>query len=319
MKSATQRIAAIDIGTNSVLLLVAEFAPSAPHELRPVLERATITRLGQDVDKTTKLHPEAVKRTLDCLCAYAKDLREQQVVALDVVGTSASRDAQGAEAFLVEATAILGVKSRVISGEEEALLTFSGALSGLKVSGAVAVHDIGGGSTEIVQGEVTEGVTEPKTSISLNIGSVRLTERHIHSDPPSEQDLEKVREDVREALKAVSLEPKKRTWVGIAGTVTTIAAVAKAISPYDGARVHGSELEAQEIGRTLEQMAKVPLEERRRLIGMEPKRADVIVAGATICDEIMKWAKAERIVVSDRGVRWGLALKLAKNLAKISN
>src|SRR6187399_3000475 len=164
------RAATIDIGTNSVLLLVADSEGGA---LRPVLERATVTRLGEGVDRNRRLLDAACERTLTCLAEYAGVMRELGVTRLDAVGTSAMRDAQGGQEFVARAAAILGVAPRVIDGNEEARLTFAGALSGLRPSGQVTVFDIGGGSTEIIVGKTSAGERSIREAVSLNIGSVR--------------------------------------------------------------------------------------------------------------------------------------------------
>ena len=217
--------AAIDIGTNSVLLLIAvrDEATGAP---RPLLERATITRLGEGVDKTRQLAAPAVQRTLECLRGYAADMRAHGVTRLAVVGTSALRDAAGGEAFLNAAQQILGERPRVIAGDEEAALTFRGALSGLEVSGDLLVFDIGGGSTELIAGSASSAGT-PASRVSLDIGSVRLFERHVHSDPPTPSELAAIQADVARELAmaaplALTRSQRRPTLVGVAGTVTTL-------------------------------------------------------------------------------------------------
>jgi len=297
-----KRVAAIDIGTNSVLLLVAEARGGS---LVPVLERATITRLGQGVDKTRKLAPEAIERTLACLSEYAEDLRAHAPEQVLVVGTSAMRDAEGGALFRERAAEILSVEPRVASGDEEAELTFLGALTGLQVSGEVLVFDVGGGSTEIITGDAARG---PRDKISLDIGSVRLTERHVRGDPPTGDELGRVREDVRASLATVRFQPAGQV-VGVAGTVTTIAAFVRNIVPYDGALVHGAELSSEEVARAAIDLAKLTLEERTRIAAIHPKRADVIVAGTVLVDEVMRFCGAARMTVSDRGVRWGLVAR----------
>ncbi|MFO0591756.1 MAG: Ppx/GppA phosphatase family protein [Polyangiaceae bacterium] len=302
-----QRIAAIDIGTNSVLLLVAEVHAGAP---RPLVERATITRLGQGVDRTRTLAPEAIDRTLACLRDYAGEIAEHAPSEVHVVGTSAMRDAAGGAEFRERAREILGVSPRVASGDEEAELTFLGSLSGLDVRGEVLVFDVGGGSTEIIVGDVSSdgSSASPRDKISLDIGSVRLTERHVRHDPPTEEELARVREDVRSELARVPFRPSGAV-VGVAGTVTTIAAFAKDIVPYDGARVHGAELTLADLERCTAELARISLDERRRLSAIDPKRADVIVAGAVLTAEVLRFCGADRMRVSDRGVRWGLVAR----------
>jgi len=302
------RVATIDIGTNTVLLLIANADGGA---LQPIVERATITRLGQGVDRDRRLQPEAIARTLACLAEYQDVLREQGVSALDVVGTSALRDASGGEDFSAQARAILGVAPRVIDGEEEARLTFIGALSGLNATGKVTVFDIGGGSTEIVNGKLDPSGREIADAVSLNIGSVRLFERHVRRDPPSREELARVEHDIHEALRAAPTFAKDSTLVGVAGTVTQLAAVELGLTRYDGTRVHGSVLSRSAVEQLATRLAAMSVSERRALPGMDPSRADVIVVGSAIVRAVLSWSGATKLLVSDRGVRWGLAAELA--------
>ncbi len=300
------KVAAIDIGTNSVLLVIAEAVAGSP---RPLLERATITRMGEGVDKTRRLAPAAVARNLECLRSYAADLRVHGRPRLDVVGTSALRDADGAQAFLDEAEQILGVRPRVIAGDEEARLTFRGALSGLRLSGKLLVFDPGGGSTELIVGDA-DGGAPPDSRVSLDIGSVRLFERHVRSDPPLAEELANIEADIERAL--ASAAPLRHsaggaiTLVGVAGTVTTLKSMELALATYDAARVHGAELKLSTVEVLCVKLASLPLAERKLLPGLQPKRADVIVAGALIVRDLLRRGGASRMVVSDRGVRFGL-------------
>ena len=302
------RVATIDIGTNSVLLLVAEVEGGA---LRAILERATITRLGEGVDRNRRLLPEACARTLACLAEYQVALNEQAVSRLDIVGTSAMRDAIGGEAFIASAKEILGVAPRVIDGPEEARLTFIGALSGLAISGEVTVFDIGGGSTEIVRGELDASTRSIDAAVSLNIGSVRLFERHVRSDPPTPEEMQRVERDITEALGDAPKLDANATLVGVAGTVTQLAAVQLKLERYDAARVHGSELTRDAVDQLATLLARLSLSQRRALPGMSPSRADVIVVGSAIARAVLHWSGATKLLVSDRGVRWGLAAELA--------
>ncbi len=301
-----KRVGAIDIGTNTVLLLVAEESASANRPARAVLERATITRLGAGVDRTRLLSPEGVARTVACLGEYRKLLEENRVTDTRVVCTSAARDARNGEGFLDAAERTLGVRPRIIDGDEEAALTFDGALADLTVQGTVTVFDVGGGSTEIIHGEVGGEAPRIDACVSLDVGSVRLTERHVSNDPPAPAELERVRADVRSALSVV---PRNATTslVGVAGTVTTLAAVDQRLPTYVPELVHGSILTRDVVEHLIERLAAVPLQVRREITGLEPARADVIVAGAAIVLEVLEWARADRLRVSDRGVRWGLA------------
>lgn len=304
------RVATIDIGTNTTLLLVAEKKDDGT--LVAVEEHATITRLGQGVDKTRVLAPEAVKRTNECLDRYAEIVKRLSATKVAVVGTSAMRDAGGGDEVRSHVKARFGVDARTISGDEEARLTFRGALSGLpasKIGGKVIVYDIGGGSTEVVHGD-------PKTGAigyahSYDVGSVRLTERHVKEDPPSAAERDAITRTVREAFASVPELAVDAPPVGIAGTMTTLAAVSMKMATYDGARVHGHTMTIAELERVTEELSMVPLAIRKDLPGLEPKRADVIVAGALVALGFLRHVKAKEVTVSDRGVRWGLAEELA--------
>jgi exopolyphosphatase/guanosine-5'-triphosphate,3'-diphosphate pyrophosphatase len=306
------RLGAIDIGTNSVLLTIAE---EHAGELTPLVERATITRLGAGVDRTKSITHDAVERTLQCLSEYAELLREYAVATLDVVGTSALRDASGAREFSERARAILGVLPRVITGDEEAALTFEGALIGITSGDRTAVVDIGGGSSEFIIGRPNTNPAQIEFARSLDIGSVRLFERHVHRDPPRQSELDAVRADIRRALTELPEPPTPLPLVGVAGTVTSIAAIALELDDYDAARVHGFELEGAHVARIAEELALLPLAARRELRGLEPARADVIVVGALLLLESLAWAKSERVIVSDRGVRWGLLRRRQSGLS----
>jgi exopolyphosphatase/guanosine-5'-triphosphate,3'-diphosphate pyrophosphatase len=298
-------VGAIDIGTNTVLLLVAQGDPSSPVV---VAEHATITRLGQGVDRSGRLAPEAMDRTLSALAEYAELLRRYGVSRVEAVCTSAARDAANGPEFLERAARTLGTAPRIIDGDEEARLSFDGALTGLEVRGGVTVVDVGGGSTEIIVGD-RQGSTPGDRILgaaSLDVGSVRLTERHVTSDPPSTQDLTAVREDVARALGKLPFAPTIPV-VGVAGTVTTLAAIDQRLSVHDSSVVHGAHLSRSVIERIVTELTRLPLEARRRITGLPEARADVIVAGGIIVLAVLDWTQAHALVVSDRGVRWGLA------------
>jgi exopolyphosphatase / guanosine-5'-triphosphate,3'-diphosphate pyrophosphatase len=306
-----KRVATLDIGTNSVLLLIAEATPAGP---RALLERATITRLGEGVDRTRRLAPEARARTLACIREYAADIARLGVSACAAVGTSAMRDAEGGDDFKREVGALLGVQPQVIDGKREAALTFRGALSGLDLDGAVTVFDVGGGSTEIVQGERRNGKADATSSVSLDVGSVRLFERHVRSDPPSSAELERVSADVDTALASAPAANAATALVGVAGTVTTLASIALELVAYDPLRVHGSVLQAGSVRALAQRLGSLTLAERKALPGLDPRRADVIVVGARIVERVMQRQNAPRLTVSDRGVRWGLAEELCEDV-----
>jgi exopolyphosphatase/guanosine-5'-triphosphate,3'-diphosphate pyrophosphatase len=299
------------VGTNSVLLTIAVATPDGPFA---ELERATITRLGEGVDRTRRLLPAAEERTLACLESYAELIAERNVDAIALVGTSALRDAAGGEAFIRRAREVVGTELEVITGRREAELTFRGSVSGITVSGPVTVYDIGGGSTEIIHGFV-ESQNGARTlridhADSLDVGSVRLTERHVRRDPPDATETDAVATDVRGQLSRLPQPPSASTLIGVAGTVTTLAALDQRMVTYEADRVHGSRLTRDGLAALVQKLAALPLAERQTLPGLEPRRADVIVAGSVLAREILDWAGADGTIVSDRGVRWGLLEEL---------
>lgn len=300
---AKRRVGAIDIGTNTVLLLVAEGPPDEPVA---VAERATITRLGKGVDHTRRLEPESMQRTEACLADYSALLQELDVDDVVAVCTSAARDAENGHEFLDRATRALGAAPRIIDGEEEARLVFEGALTGLDLRGPTTVFDIGGGSTEIIFGTRDATASRIDRAVSLNIGSVRLTERHVGHDPPHAEEIEAIVRNVDAELSSCTID-RAAPLVGVAGTMTTLAAIDRELDRYDPALVHGAPLRRKRIASLCEHLSKLPLDRRREVRGLDPGRADVIVAGALIALRLMERAHAERLVVSDRGVRWGLA------------
>ncbi len=304
------RVASIDIGTNSVLVLIAETTAGG---LAPLVDLATITRLGQGVDRTGVLAVDAMDRTAHCLSAYADTIASHHVTRIGAVATSAMRDAEGGAGFLDRVEEILGTRPEVISGSDEARLTFEGAIVGLEMTGPVHVFDVGGGSTEIIAGSAGhDGETASvQQAVSLDIGAVRLTERHLASDPPTKPQLDALVRDVRAVL-ATAPTLTGRPLVGVGGTVTTLATVMGAVEPYDSKLVHGARLSRGELTSTCERLAATPVEQRKRLPGLDPKRADVIVAGTMLVEQLAERAQAAELIVSDRGVRWGLAQKLAR-------
>jgi exopolyphosphatase/guanosine-5'-triphosphate,3'-diphosphate pyrophosphatase len=297
------RVSAVDIGTNTVLLLVADRKQDG--SLEAVTELATITRLGAGVDRSRRLDAEAVERTCDCLRRYGEIAAQLHVERTAVVGTSAMRDAAGGEVVQQCVRAAFGVDARVLSGAEEARLTFAGAQSGLTFAAGqeLAVFDVGGGSTEVV-------VPKLAFAQSFDIGSVRLSERHVRHDPPTNAELEALAGASREIFQAVPRLDSSVAVLGVAGTMTTLAAVNLRVAPYDGARVHGQRLSTDVLRGTVNRLATLSVDERRALPGMHPKRADVIVAGGFIALGLLERLGAGSVVISDRGVRWGLAEEL---------
>jgi exopolyphosphatase / guanosine-5'-triphosphate,3'-diphosphate pyrophosphatase len=298
--------ATIDVGTNTTLLLVARAEPSGAIE---VLEnRAEITRLGRGIGAGGALGAEGIARTLEVLRGYAA-LAHQHGARIAAIGTEALRRAPNGEAFLGPAAAILGVPVEVIAGAREAALTFRSAAASFPhdaKAGAMIVVDIGGGSTEIVvseRGEVT-------WSRSLPLGSVRLTEAHVRHDPPEAGELDAISREVDAALEAVPWPASPATLVGIAGTVTSLAAMALGLASYDPDRVHGYDLDVAALEVEIARLRAAPQAERERFVGLDPKRADVILAGALILARIAAAARVPTIRVSDRGIRWGLLYEL---------
>lgn len=294
------RFASIDVGTNSVLLLVAE--RDAQGRFTQVVERAEITRLGKGVDRSRTLSAEGLEATVAVLEAYAKEARALGAERIVASATSAARDASNGHELLSLAKSRAGVDIEVISGDEEARLSFASAVADFGRGGPVVAIDIGGGSTEVVVGDAKGGV---KFRHSFDVGSVRLTERFVKSDPPTAERAA-VEAYLKQVLASVPAPPPGATVVGIAGTVTTVCAVGRAIEPYDATRVHGATLSRDEVHAVADRLWSMPLEQRRTLPGLQPKRADVIPSGAQVLVAVLDALGAESVTVSDRGLRWGL-------------
>jgi exopolyphosphatase/guanosine-5'-triphosphate,3'-diphosphate pyrophosphatase len=297
------RFATIDVGSNTVLLLVAERRGEG---FAPLVERAEITRLGRGVDATRRLDPQAIRGTVEVLARYAAEARALGAREIACVATSAARDAENGADFFEAARAAAGLVPEVIPGEEEARLVWASAWHdfGAK-AGSLAVLDVGGGSTEIVVGSGPA----PSARRSLQVGAVRLTERARPPDPPGQAALADLRTRAAETLaeaRDLVVGPRPAALVGVAGTVTTLAAVERALPVYDAGVVHGAEMTRAALEVLLARLSALTTAERARLPGMEPKRADVIVAGAAIVLESMRLLAFDRLTVSDRGVRWGL-------------
>jgi exopolyphosphatase / guanosine-5'-triphosphate,3'-diphosphate pyrophosphatase len=298
----TDRYATIDVGTNTVLLLVAERRGEG---LSALLERAEITRLGRGVDATGRLDPAAIGDTVAVLAGYAREARALGAREIACVATSAARDAANGADFFAAAREATGLSPEVISGDEEARLVYLTAWKDFGGAGRpLAVLDVGGGSTEFIVGEGPA----PRGRVSLQAGAVRLTERHVRRDPIPPDELSALRDAARRALEPLGALPPAAgaRLVGVAGTVTTLSAVAQALPRYDGERVHGSTLGLEQVDGLVERLAALTVPARAALPGMEPKRADVIVAGAVVVAEAMRRTGFDRLTASDRGVRWGL-------------
>lgn len=303
------RVAAIDIGTNTALLTVADIEAGATVAVE---ERAEIVRLGEGLDRSGRLSPPAIARTWAVLDDYVARIATLGCTRVRAVATEAVRKAGNGSDFVAGANARLapvGGALEVIDGEREARLSWRAvAASFPELAGPRTVVDIGGGSTELIVGE-----REVETVVSLPIGSVRLTERLITRDPPDAAERARVAAAVDEALAGA---PRPRgTLIGIAGTVTTLAAMAQRLEDYDGARVHGTRLSRRTVDEMVEMLGTTPLADKRRTPGLDPKRADVIFAGAVILQRVLERAGADDCIVSDRGIRWGLVDELSRSVA----
>jgi len=290
--------AVIDIGTNSVLMLLASRGADGQVEVQDDLAR--VTRLGQGVAQSGRLQPEAIERTLAVLREY-RALAEQHGAELEAVATEGLRMAADADAFLEPAARVLGQPVRLISGDEEAELSYRSVAQELGGDTPLHVLDIGGGSTELVAGrglQVLDRRSHP-------VGSVRLTEQHIRSDPPTAAEVEAVAQAARRAFTRQLVAPLPELH-GLAGTVTTLGAVLLLLPAYDRTRVDGSRWPVWQIEGLRDRLASQTLEERCRSPVLPPGRADVIVAGATILVEALRHCGAQTLVIRDRGLRYAL-------------
>ena len=295
------KIAALDVGTNTVLMLIAETMPDGT--VRTITDLARITRLGQGVDKSHRLDPQAAARTLEAITDFVAEAHAHGVDKIITAATATLRDAADSDKFIARARKA-GVELDIISGETEAWLSYLAVSRGLPLdpSAKLLIVDIGGGSTEFIR-------AEPGAKLdmsSLQIGSVRMTERIVHSDPPSAHDAAELRVAIDNETKALGWSYKPDVLVAIAGTATTVCAVALGMHTYDHERIHGCKLERTEVERVIGMLGSLPLAQRRELPGMEPGRADVIFAGAAILERVMCKFECESVIISDQGVRWGL-------------
>jgi exopolyphosphatase / guanosine-5'-triphosphate,3'-diphosphate pyrophosphatase len=300
------RVAAIDCGTNSIRLLIADVAGD---RLTDVARRMRIVRLGEGVDRTGRLAPEAIERTRRALLDYAAEIAAAGATALRMVATSASRDASNAADFRAMVCGVLGVDPEVISGDEEARLSFTGAVRGMDTEPPYLVVDIGGGSTEFVTGHSTAGA-----ALSVDIGCVRMTERHLRSDPPTCPEIAAAERDITaevdRALAAVGGRDA-RTLVGLAGSVTTVTALALGLPEYDAERIHQARVTYDAVAKVTARLLAATVADRRALPVMHPGRADVIGAGALILRIIMERSGQSTVVASEHDILDGICYALA--------
>jgi exopolyphosphatase/guanosine-5'-triphosphate,3'-diphosphate pyrophosphatase len=306
-----RRVASVDIGTNSVRLLVADVDGGGREaRLVPVERLMRITRLGQGVDAARRLHPDAIARTTNVLREYGEVIRRLGATRVRATATSAARDSANRDEFFDAAADALGARPELLSGEDEAALSFLGATAELEEAAPYLVVDVGGGSTEFVV-----GTEKPEGAISIDIGCVRITEQFLHSDPPAAEELSQAVSVVRDHLADVDREvpgaASARTLVGLAGTVTTIAAVELGLAEYDRDAIHHFRLQraaAEDVFRTL---ATEPADVRRHNPGLEPGRVDVIVGGALVVVSIMRHWGFDEMLVSEADILDGLVRSIA--------
>jgi exopolyphosphatase / guanosine-5'-triphosphate,3'-diphosphate pyrophosphatase len=292
------KVAVVDIGTNSTRLLVADVRDGAVSELD---RRSVVTRLGEGVERTGRLGDEAQARVLEVLDDYARAIADHGCERRRAVLTSAVRDADNGAEF-TRRVAGHGLDARTLSGDEEARLTFLGASLGREGSDLLVI-DIGGGSTELVKG--------PHEHVSTQNGVVRHSERHLHDDPPTPEQLAALAADVRTNLKGTVPFRFGGTAVAVAGTATQCAAMDLALEPYDAEAVEGHVLTVETLRGLLERTASVPLERRREIPGLDPDRAPVIVPGIVILLEVLRFFGLDRAEASEHDILWGAALEAA--------
>jgi exopolyphosphatase / guanosine-5'-triphosphate,3'-diphosphate pyrophosphatase len=302
------RLAALDVGTNSTRLLVADVEGGAV--VAEHVREMVITRLGKGVDRTGRFDPAALDRTLEVLAGYAETCRRLGVERRRLVATSATRDAADRQVFLDGVRDLFGVDAEVLTGQVEAAAAYRGATAGLADDRPTLVVDIGGGSTELILGD---GATA-RASVSLDIGCVRLFERHLHGDPPHPAEVAALRADVAGHLAGVAevLDPAAaERVVGVAGTVTTVTAIALGLDAYDPRRIHHQTVDAAEIGAVAEKLAAMTVAERAAMPVMAKGREDVIAAGALLLDELVRSFRLRAVTASETDILDGVLLGLA--------
>ncbi len=304
------RIAALDCGTNSLRLLVADVSGD---NLTDVVRRMEIVRLGQGVDKTGRFAQDALARTFAVLDDYASEISQLDVEHVRMVATSATRDASNRDEFMTGVRKRLGVDPEVISGEEEAALSFAGAtreLRGSSLATPYLVVDIGGGSTEFVLG----GGDGPKAARSVDVGCVRMTERHLQDDPPTTEQVTAATADIEAAIDAVVETVPLRyaaTLVGLAGSVTTVVALALGLDTYDPAAIHHARISADQVHAVTTSLLQQRHDERAAYRVMHPGRVDVIGGGALVLDTIMRRGGFDSVVASEHDILDGIAFSAA--------
>jgi exopolyphosphatase/guanosine-5'-triphosphate,3'-diphosphate pyrophosphatase len=305
------RVAVVDIGTNSTRLLVADVAPAGTIEER--VRESTVTRLGEGVDSTGRLGEAPQQRVFAALERYAAQIAEQRCEASTAVLTSAVRDAANGDEFRATVQERYGLAGRTLSGDEEAAFTYAGATVARPAGDTteLVVIDIGGGSTELVCG----AGGQLGFHVSTQIGVVRHTERHLHSDPPSGAELAALAADVGASVTAAvpgAVRRRTQAAVAVAGTATSCAAIDLALEPYDTTKVEGHVLSRARLDELREQLAAITVEQRRQVRGLQPDRAPTIVAGVVVLSSVLDCFGLSEVEVSDRDILWGAAIELAR-------
>ena len=302
------RVGVIDCGTNSIRLLIADIEGN---NFREVTRQMQVVRLGQGVDETNQFHPDALERTFAAVDLYAAELARRGVEKIRFCATSATRDATNRNIFINGVKERLGIEPEVISGDEEARLSFAGATREFnRTDGPFLVVDIGGGSTEFVLGTDTVD-----SAISVNIGCVRMTERHFHNDPPTADEVSIARSDIQNAIDIASASvdiKSAKTLVCVAGTATTVAAAALNLPEYDRHAIHLSRISADQVLEVSNNFLTMTRDERAALGYMHPGRVDVITAGSLVLSKIVKATGAKEFVASENDILDGMAWSLAK-------
>ncbi len=296
------KIASLDVGSNTVLMLVADC--SAGLRPRVLADLARITRLGRGVDASGKLDPGSAQLTLDTIAEFTSEAKRLGANRIVGVATAALRDAADGLDFLTLVKNRTGVSLQIVTGQVEAELSYLATQKGLEISSPenLLIVDIGGGSTELIRANLGNTLD----LVSLQLGSVRLTERIVHHDPPLPSEAKRLRELVDHSLRRLGWVYRPSKMVGIAGTVTTLCAIRLRLTHYRSEVVHGSILAAEDVRNLIQLLGSLPLGQRRQLPGMEVGRADVLFAGAIILERIMNHFGCAEVIVSDQGVRWGL-------------
>lgn len=301
------RVAAIDCGTNSIRLLIADVSEGTVSD---VMRTMQVVQLGEGVDVTGRISDAAMRRTWAGVEQYAAAIEQAGAQRVRMVATSASRDAANAQDFVAGVVERLGQAPEVISGDEEAQLSFAGARSVLDLPGEALVVDIGGGSTEFVVGADTVD-----KACSVNIGCVRMTERHLRDDPPSATQIVAATADIDTAIeqaRAATSFNEAQYLIGLAGSVTTVAALALGLPEYDSSRIHGSRISRDEVHRVTQQMLNATRAQRAAQPVMHPGRVDVIGGGALVLDRIMAAGGFGEVIVSEHDILDGIVLRLAQ-------